>query len=52
MLMGRNLVGLLHSTGAKKSNETNKIVILLQNCVTEITKATKLLCSIVLSLNN
>ena len=54
VLLRRNLAGLLHSTGAKKPNynETNKTVVLLQICVEKITKATKLLCSIVLSLNN
>ena len=52
VLLRRNLAGLLHSTGAKKPNETNKAVVLLQICVEKITKATKLLCSIVLSLNN
>ena len=52
VLLRRNLAGLLHSTGAKKPNETNKTVVLLQIFVEKITKATKLLCSIVLSLNN
>ena len=35
----RNLAGLLHSTGAKKPNKTNKTVVLLQICVKKITKA-------------
>ena len=52
VLLRRNLAGLLHFTDAKKPNETNKTVVLLQICVEKITKATKLLCSIVLSLNN
>ena len=30
VLLRRNLAGLLHSTGAKKPNETNKTVVLLQ----------------------
>ena len=28
VLLSRNLAGLLHSTGAKKPNETNKTVVL------------------------
>ena len=39
VLLRRNLAGLLHSTGAKKPNETNKTVVLLQICVEKITKA-------------
>ena len=35
----RNLGSLLHSTGAKKPNETNKTVVLLQICAEKITKA-------------
>ena len=33
VLLRRNLADLLHSTGAKKPNETNKTVVLLQICV-------------------
>ena len=39
VLLRRNLAGLLCSTGAKKHNETNKTVVLLQICVEKITKA-------------
>ena len=38
VLLRQNLAGLLHSTGAKKPNETNKTVVLLQICVKKITK--------------
>ena len=37
--LSRNLGSLLHSIGAKKPNETNKAVVLLQICVEKITKA-------------
>ena len=36
VLLRRNLAGLLHSTGAKKPNETNKTVVLLQICVEKL----------------
>ena len=32
VLLRRNLAGLLHFTGAKKPNEINKTVVLLQMC--------------------
>ena len=38
VLLRRNLAGLLHSTDAKKPNETNKTVILLQICVEKLQK--------------
>ena len=38
VLLRRNLADLLHSTGAKKPNETNKTVVLLQTCIKKITK--------------
>ena len=38
----RNLVGLLHSDSAEKSNETIKLVVLFQNRIKKITKAIEL----------
>ena len=38
IVLRRNLAGLLHSTGAKKANETNKTVVLLQICVKKLQK--------------
>ena len=37
-LLRINLAGLLHSTGAKKPNETNKTVVLLQICAEKLQK--------------
>ena len=38
----RNLVGLLHSDGAGKSNESTRLAVLFQNSIKKITKATEL----------
>ena len=40
--LARNLVDLLHSTIAEKSNETIKPATVLQNSTEKITKVTKL----------
>ena len=38
VLLRRNLAGVLHSTGAKKPNETNKTVVLLQIVLKKLQK--------------
>ena len=52
VLLRRNLAGLLHSTGAKKPNETNKTAALLQICIEKITKAANCCVPLYFHLNN
>ena len=47
--LARNLVGLLHSTIAEKSNKTIKSATVFQNSTNKIIKAIKLVASVVYS---
>ena len=48
----RNLVGLLHSDGAGKSNELTRLAVLFQNSIKKITKATELRAFCYIPLHN
>ena len=47
-----NLVGLLHSDGAGKSNELTRLTVLFQNSIKKITKATELRAFCYIPLHN
>ena len=47
-----NLVGLLHSDGAGKSNESTRLAVLFQNSIKKITKATELCAFCYIPLHN
>ena len=48
----RNLVGLLHSDSAGKSNESTRLAVLFQNSIKKITKATELRAFCYIPLHN